>query len=270
MTAQHAKFYSVYQTACSAGVGCSIQCDPGYEDCDGLAEDGCECVVCPYGFSDCNHNPDDGCEHYGSCPEAGVKKDGASSDADADTTCAPAAAFADGGAPTWTPASSQNACTTQDVSDFDQACFSKSATTATCDSWTKAQPTCADCLLPPSGSPTLGPFIADGYFVFANVGGCIALVSGDESALGCGAKEAEADQCARSVCEHCQDDIDYSACLDAAPLQQPCSSYAFVLCDQPDAGAVYDTCFSEKTFGDYVTKLGALFCSNGSSDASTD
>jgi hypothetical protein len=260
----------------SGGDTCSMFCDTGFLDCDGLEDDGCETFAkatpphmfgdacrftCDLGFADCNHSQLDGCEHAGACPDTGV-------DADSGPACAPATSLDEGGTPAWTaPAAPSNACSAPDIAGFWQA-FSSSDSTAL-DAWTQAHPACAACLVTKSTAPSLGPLIDDGYLLDANVGGCVALLSGDATATGCGARQLEADQCPNLVCAHCQS-ADFFDCTDAAPKQEPCSAYDFVLCDQPDAGAIYDTCFSETTFDEYVTKLGALFCSNGSSDASTD
>ena len=225
----------------------------------------CAPASCESGFYDCNHSPADGCEHHGICP---ISKTDAGDDAG--PVCAPATSFDDAGAPTWTPPISSNVCSPKDIADFDQACFTTSSTS--CDDWMKAHVACGACLVTKPTAPTFGALVLYGDVYYANIGGCIALVSGDASSTSCGAKMLESYECEALVCAQCdsQDFAAYLDCTSAADKQQPCSAYQVALCDAPDGGAVYDACFSEQNFDDYVTKLGALFCSNGSADASTD
>lgn len=103
----------------------------------------------------------------------------------------------------------------------------------------------------------------------ANVGGCEALVDGDLTPTGCGAREQAASICNESAC--------INACAPDATEQDwtTCHKAAAKACDQYTSKTAcstlprYATCHLN-TFAEYFTTMGNLFCGSGSTSPSPE
>jgi hypothetical protein len=287
--------FELTDEGCGGGT-CQLVCNIGFVDCDNNTTNGCETsstsaphtqlvpngtgscsVTCDFGWHVCpGGNVDAGCDCQPPEMETGTNDDASS--------CA--SSTVDGGSGDagffgWEPPSTPtSACTADQLNDYYNDCYGSDASTSSCDSWSSTNEGCASCLLSNEGEAgTYGPIVqlGDGW-VYANVGGCIALVSGDTSPTGCGAAYWAAQSCEDIACASCSQDPDeYLGCLQVA-AGAVCLPYANATCDiSPDAGAdaaaIYDTCENQTTFQGYVTTLGALFCGaadDGGTDASVD
>lgn len=130
---------------------------------------------------------------------------------------------------------------------------------------------CAQCVYTVAGDPRLGPLVSfTSGSEWTNVGGCIALIDGDTSSTGCGAKNLALSKCLDAACDGCNDQAWYD-CLSVA-RQTVCASYEdAAICWRRPAYAV---CI-ESTFEEQYLKLAAIFCATGSdagvtNDASAD
>ncbi len=208
--------------------------------------------------------------------------------------CAPSATI-DTSKLTWSPPIPSNACSAQQITDFNANCFdSTTASTAKCTAWTgtTANKACAGCMETSESVPNYGAIIDTGHgVVYANIGGCIAIVAGDLTAGGCGAKFWATSQCEDLDCaDNCPitDNASFTAyqqCTTAAATGA-CKVYADAECDtSPDAGVIYTKCSlpltTAKNFSDLVLAYGPVFCGGlpddggtstdgGSSDAASD
>ena len=98
----------------------------------------------------------------------------------------------------WTPpaALDPNACSDVQIQEYYTNCLPGSG--SSCSTWESvtANANCAKCLLTSEAANAWSALIAvPNNVVYANVGGCIALLTGDSSASGCGAKSWQASQC---------------------------------------------------------------------------
>lgn len=213
-------------------------------------------TTCAYGWLDCDSNMTNGCEKQGSsCNDGAVVSSCYAADFDAATIA-------------WKPPSAPTlSCTSTQLDEYANACFGSSTTQPVCDAWIAANGTCYACMVTDINAATSGPFVTVAGWLQANIGGCIALVSGDSSATSCGAKQQIADDCNLVACAAC--DINTFGDCSSVAATSVCSPYAGALCKTPDAGAVYDACLSETTITEYVATMGALFC-GASSDAGAD
>jgi len=74
-----------------------------------------------------------------------------------------------------------------------------------CKAYKTANAACATCVESSSTDPTWGPVVFHGarQFYDYNYGGCIANVTGDLTATGCGAAETRYLECRRAACTSC-------------------------------------------------------------------
>jgi hypothetical protein len=197
-----------------------------------------------------------------------AKKDTAVPDASTDApddspdgnTCNPD--LPNGYAPTWIPPSTPSgACTTTQIQNLYDACHGPSQSSSKCNAFSSvpANATCEACMQTPIASSTYGPTIAwhNGDSLDANVGGCMALIDGDLSANGCGAKYEAWLSCQIAACSYCPEGT-YVSC--AVPAQSgACGAYE-AAAKQCASDPKYSTCTSQPTFEAYFTTLGAMFC----------
>jgi hypothetical protein len=128
-----------------------------------------------------------------------------------------------------------------------------------------ANSACLGCLFGALGDPSIGAVLVlpSGQWI-ANRAGCIALVDGDSSASGCGARAQASD-----VCE-------YTACLAACTLAAPEAD--FLKCEQAARSGPCSLYFNKAAcvqlpryascayadFGAYYQAMADLFCVTGS------
>jgi hypothetical protein len=97
----------------------------------------------------------------------------------------------------------------------------------------------------------------------ANVEGCIALVSGDLSATGCGAKDQANTQCRDDACITCPNFDSFISCRTAAGASI-CSTYANNrACVNGPKLAI---CNAYTTSKEYFVAMSQFFCSTGVPD----
>jgi len=183
-------------------------------------------------------------------------------------TCA--GSSADGYQPMWTPPSAPmvGACTQQQVSQEYAVCepgtgtYDKNACRAF-----EADPvntTCLGCMFGVLGASSAGAILVlpdDQWIV--NRGGCIALLDGDRSATGCGAKAQAATVCAYTVCNAActrpVSDKDLVACENGTASGACSAYYDNAVCEQLPryASCVYSN------FADYFNGFADLCCVSG-------
>jgi hypothetical protein len=88
----------------------------------------------------------------------------------------------------------------------------------------------------------------------------MALVDGDESETGCGARHTALQGCRSAACANCTTASAGSACWRQATSTVCRSYYADAVCD---TSPEYSPCTDYTTFEEYFTWLGAFFCSTG-------
>lgn len=169
------------------------------------------------------------------------------------------------------------ACEEAQIGGWYDACWGDSWSQATCDTFEKdaVNRACLDCLFYAPNAATRGAAEV-GAYLRLNVAGCIAIVSGDASATGCGAKlQAETD-CPRQACEPvcpldtARDYDRYEACEDAA-YDGLCASYVDAEGGCADLPA-YRTCrgASYLDFRSAFIGISSVFCGGSALDAGAD
>lgn len=163
--------------------------------------------------------------------------------------------------PTWIPPSAPSAaCTTQQIQTLYDDCVGPNQSSSACSAFlgVQANATCEACMETPIQSPTYGPTIEwhSGASLDVNIGGCMALVDGDKSANGCGAKYEAWESCEIAACSYCPEGT-YESC--AVPVESgACSAYESAA-KQCYADSQYAVC-KQTTFESYFTTYGAMFC----------
>jgi hypothetical protein len=158
---------------------------------------------------------------------------------------------------TWAPpAAPTSVCTQVQLQSLYAAC--EQGTVQTCRSFETdpANAACAQCVYTVEGDARFGPVVTlSSGERWANVGGCIALTDGDDSATGCGAKYFASEKCADVACNGCvgQDRTD---CTSAAQ-HTVCSAYveAAVCALRPASAGCIASSFEEAFLA-----LGTIFC----------
>ena len=175
---------------------------------------------------------------------------------------------------TWTPPRPINAtaCSDAQITGYYAACLNGGSGCATFEGAT-ANKACVACINSNITDSAYGPLIAvPNNVVYANIGGCIALVSGDVTATGCGAKAWMASECEDKACsDNCAGATfnEYQTCTNAA-AQGTCANEEKAVCDLSDAGNVTDTCnLNASTFEELYTSITAVFCGGYPADAGT-
>jgi hypothetical protein len=173
---------------------------------------------------------------------------------------------------TWTPPRPINpsGCSDAQISGYFAACLNGGSGCSTFEGAT-ANKACVACINSLITDSAYGPLIAvPNNVVYANIGGCIALVTGDVSATGCGAKAWEASECEDKACsDNCvgAQFADYQNCTKAAATGT-CANEEKAVCDLSDAGNVTAACnLNAKTFQDLYTSIATVFCGGYPADA---
>ncbi len=164
----------------------------------------------------------------------------------------------------WVPPSAhQSVCTSTQLTDLYDDCVSPTHTSAMCNAFQSipANVTCFACVETPLGSSTYGPMIEwhSGSSLEANVGGCMALVDGDATSTGCGAKYEAWDGCRLAACSYCPGGTWDSCANPAGSDPSICGKYesaAQTCLNDPK----YAPC-SQTTFESYLVTYGTMFCS---------
>ncbi len=172
---------------------------------------------------------------------------------------------------TWTAPRAINpyGCSAQQIQDFDTICI-QGTNQAACTAWTTANASCNTCLQSNEGDPTFGPLInttVSGY-TYVNTGGCIALLTGDASATGCGAKEWESSECEDDACSACSSTStpDYNTCATQADTAT-CTQFFNARCDLTDAGAATPCDLNAGTFDELLIAVSTVMCGGYAADA---
>jgi hypothetical protein len=182
--------------------------------------------------------------------------------ADGSVACAPASI--DSFQPVWSPPkSTSGACTTAQIDEDYAECSPDSPVhdLSACRDFEVAAENarCLACLYSVEGDATQGALVilGDGG-LRPNVAGCIALVDGDASATGCGAKEWAFVRCNDAVCNHCAAETT-SDCRTSSTIGV-CADYALPAACATDAK--YAACTDHALYADSFRAIGAIFCAN--------
>jgi len=166
------------------------------------------------------------------------------------------------------PKATPGVCTTQQIADAYALCHGEKYDAQACRAFNvdPANSQCLDCLISDAGSSKESGallLLLRGYLV-ANVGGCIALLDGDDGDTSCGALTQAAGVCEYSAClTACPNppvpDAEWSACLDSARAGA-CASYI----NQSTCVGLprYARC-QYPTFAEFFNGMGDLFCGAG-------
>jgi len=175
---------------------------------------------------------------------------------------APACAPQSGGAVTsipWAPPTTlhKNACTLEQASRLVECLFTTVGTTPQCDDffYRAANAGCVSCAITSTTASRLGPINDDGTNYYTNVSGCVAGLSGDVSASGCGPKLDALYGCADVACTQCSD-ATYGECFDAAGGSVCATQAGPAGCAKP----YLDACSSNISIVDEALKLVKVFC----------
>jgi hypothetical protein len=192
----------------------------------------------------------------GGSAEPIVSGDGGS---DAETLCTPHLPAL--WVPQWRPprAPRPDACTEDQIQREYVACESVTATSSSCAQFRNepSNATCIGCLFSVEDEPSYGAIIRVDKSWKSNTAGCIALVDGDNSASGCGARVQAASACNDAACSGCEPFTSYTKCRDEAP-RTVCRLYYLdsVCLLRPE----YSTCTAYATNQDYFVAAARLFC----------
>jgi hypothetical protein len=165
-------------------------------------------------------------------------------------------------APTWIlPNAPTSACTATQIQTLYDDCLGPSSNGSLCNTFLAQSnnKTCEACLESPITASTYGATIEwhSGSSLDINVGGCIALIDGDLSATGCGAKYEAWLSCQIAACSYCPPGT-YTSCATPAETTT-CGAYqAAAKCANDPK---YAACTSEPSFEAAFTTVGAMFCS---------
>ena len=173
-------------------------------------------------------------------------------------------------APQWVaPIPASKACTQPLIDQYAADCIDDTTSSTTkCQAFTTANKACAACLVTPESASAYGAVIAKANNVLSlNVGGCLALTTGDSTAGGCGAKYDATSQCDDLACNaNCPlpdgDTAAFQAYLTCLQKSQTtvCKSYASAECPEADAGASTACALSAGSFVDNFKLLAPVFC----------
>lgn len=203
--------------------------------------------------------------------DAGKKDSGKKDSAPPLAVCAPGSIA--GFAPVWKApkALHTNACTATNAQLVVDCTFDSTVNPTTCDTFMQntANDACVKCVLTDATSAQLGPIILDGTSGRINVAGCIAALSGNTTATGCGAKVQAYQGCTAAACASCTDPTtssaaaaEYDQCV-ADSESSPCSTYTSdAACADPllQAGGAAASCAAGNTFLDNARTVAKLFC----------
>lgn len=186
--------------------------------------------------------------------------------------------------PSWKPptAFNQGKCSDAQTTAFVD-CLSNMPDAATCKTFgaDAANKPCIQCAATPSTAAAYGPLIEGTVTIEVNVAGCIANVTNDLSATGCGAKTIALSQCKQAACEpNCLlsgDGAIFDALLACEEKSAGSSCKAFAdaaACSDAltgDGGVAAQCNLVGATFADDAKPMVKLFCgsTSGITDAGT-
>ncbi len=178
--------------------------------------------------------------------------------------------------PNWVPpVHDVNACSDVQIQDYWSNCYDKTtASQPKCSAWVKvpANKACLGCLDTPDTALAYGTLIGHKGFTSANQPGCVAVLTNDVTANGCGAKIAASDECQHVACQACSDAIssadpqtfkDFLTCLTNA-AKTVCKTYTQAVC--ADAGADLSACGPHSAFQDYYFGIAPVLCGGKAAD----
>lgn len=209
--------------------------------------------------------------------------DGEEVSTDSGVKCAPQPIT--GWTPKWYPptGSYQGKCTAAEIHEGVVACFSPTATEATCKAAREKYPDCAACLVTDAYATSTGALVQytdPVALIDRNVGGCFALKLGDSSKDGCGAKVRAAVDCGLQACgKACAPPKTLAAlngCITKANADPAfCKAHfdAAEKCELDNKDKVRDCSYllTGEPVVDIFERYGALFCGTApSGDAGTD
>jgi len=213
--------------------------------------------------------------------EGGSKTDGPVTEDDAgETTCAPGdvSSFA----PEWKPPAAihANKCTNAQAEQAALCVYDQNQDAATCKAFNEATENadCLKCVFTASTGATLGPVIVlPGSLVQLNFNGCVAALTGDVTATGCGAKSQASNQCADAACDqNCPVDSkgngldELNACLKEAgttACKQFTDAEGTCIDDAVKAGAPAEACNAGSSTEEVAVNLAQIFCGPPGGDA---
>jgi hypothetical protein len=171
-------------------------------------------------------------------------------------------------------------CTTAQINGYVKDCLESDGNA--CKTYKAASAGCAACIESASEDASWAAivFYENGRFYDYNYGGCIANVTGDFSAAGCGAAETRYFECRHAACVSCLPDgfpIDYApffACQSKKATDTLCATE---LSDVSSACAAYfatspmDVCQgSGLSSSDYLRRIMTGWCGGVAADAGAD
>lgn len=180
-------------------------------------------------------------------------------------------------APTFkAPVVDDTACTTQEVSDYWDACLKEPAKTekdGSCTAWKAAHKKCGDCAEPTDNS---GPiqWHSNRNVITVNLGGCLAIKQNKPNPGDCGESVHNVQSCRRDACLYClpnppstADYENYEKCVASAASAGICASYKNVqdtACTGINAaGAPTLACLKDgaENFDVHEKRVIGIFCS---------
>lgn len=176
------------------------------------------------------------------------------------------------------PVTTNTACTSAQVQGFYDACFDTAATSTGCSTFYNdaANKDCVACMYTQQGSAAYGAVISlTNGTAEANIGGCIALVDGDNSATGCGAKYQAGQFCQIDACGGCvvdqSDNTTFTAFTKCESNASDTICAGYVADGGCETDSKYAACNKATTFEGYMLAIGNLMCASGNvSDAGAD
>jgi hypothetical protein len=127
---------------------------------------------------------------------------------------------------------------------------------------------CLACLFSIEEDSSYGPLIllANGS-IQTNIPGCMALIDGDASAMGCGAKYQAYYDCIEAACgSNCPTYDDYVTCSSTARIGVCAPLLQQAVCRRRPE---YASCNAYTTFEEYFFAIAKMFCSPGSDGGTT-
>jgi len=147
----------------------------------------------------------------------------------------------------------RNVCSPQEATSIVKCLFQQQ------DCQAQVSAACHACSVSSPADPYAGALIVSkqGETPAINVEGCIAALSGDISANGCGPKYVARFECEANACEHCvQDEQAFVACADQADRSVCAAQAAAATCADPYLA----TCFNGENYLEVAFNLIKIFC----------
>lgn len=175
--------------------------------------------------------------------------------------------------PTWRPPTGawQQKCTALQVETYAGCLFSQAQNDSSCRDYLARSDNavCSQCLLSALDDPAYGPFVRLGpNAITLNVEGCVALVTNDTKASGCGAKAQAVGECRSAACApSCpltdQASVNVLHQCEAAADKSVCKSYFTAsACLAPLLQGAAARCVSAPTPIAAATNVAKYFCAS--------